>query len=285
MRAAVEHVHQAHGLSHRRGCRLLGVQRSTFRYKAKLNEKNQQLRKRIRELAEQRRRFGYRRLYLLLRREGEIVNHKRVQRLYRLEGLSLRIKKRKKRASHLRVVPPLPTRLNERWSVDFVQDWLTCGRRFRSFNVVDDFTRECLATEVDVSLTGKRISHVLERLCFLRGKPESIVLDNGPELAGKDLDAWAHQHGVKLLFIRPGKPVENAFIESFNGKMRDECLGQMHFFDLADARKKIEAWRIDYNRFRPHTSLGGMTPEEFAKQHDVMLTASNSDFRGSAVGQ
>jgi putative transposase len=284
-RQAVAYAHEEHGISHRRGCRLVSIQRSSFQYQPKTNEMNERLRKRMRELAELRRRFGYRRLHVLLRREGERVNHKRVQRLYRLDGLSLRLKKRKKRASQLRIVPPAPARINERWSVDFVSDSLVNGRRFRSFNVVDDLSRECLATEVDFSLTGKRVSRVLERLSIERGKPTSIVLDNGPELAGKDLDAWAHSQEVKLLFIRPGKPVENAFIESFNGKLRDECLNESLFVDLADARRQIESWRIDYNQFRPHSSLGNMTPDEFAKTQTVMIAASTNGSLRSSLAQ
>jgi putative transposase len=284
-RQAVVYAHEAHGISHRHGCRLVSLQRSSFQYRPKSNEMNDRLRRRMRELAEQRRRFGYRRLYVMLRREGEIVNHKRVQRLYRLEGLSLRIKKRKKRVSHLRVVPPPPVLVNERWSVDFVSDSLANGRRFRSFNVVDDLSRECLATEVDFSLTGLRVARVLDDLVLERGKPTTIVMDNGPELAGRDLDQWAHATGVNLLFIRPGRPVENAFVESFNGKLRDELLNETLFLDLADAKRRIESWRLDYNTNRPHSSLGIMTPAEFAKNHAVMLPASDSDFRGSVSAQ
>jgi putative transposase len=284
-RQAVAYAHETHGISHRHGCRLVSLQRSSFQYRSKGNEMNERLRRRMRELAEERRRFGYRRLYVMLRREGERVNHKRIQRLYRLEGLSLRTKKRKKRCSHLRVVPPPPVRLNERWSVDFVSDSLANGRRFRSFNVVDDLSRECLATEVDFSLTGKRVARVLDKLVTERGRPDGIVLDNGPELAGKDLDAWAHMTGVKLLFIRPGKPVENAYIESFNGKLRDELLNETMFLDLADARRRIESWRLDYNTNRPHSSLGLMTPSEFARSQNVVITATPRDFRGSQLAQ
>jgi putative transposase len=223
------------------------------------------LRERLREHAAQRPRFGYRRLTILLRRDGFSVNHKRIHRLYREEGLMVRRRKRKKLVAALRVLPDLPTRPNQRWSMDFTLDALWNGMRFRTLNVVDDYTRECLAIEVDGSLPGLRVARVLERLSEMRGLPEVITVDNGPEFAGKILDQWADRHGMKLHFIRPGKPVENAYIESFNGKFRDECLNQTMFTSLTEARHKIELWRLDYNRTRPHTSLGGATPEQFAQ--------------------
>lgn len=284
-RQAVVHAHAAHGISHRRGCRLVGIRRSSFQYRPKHNEFNEKLRKRLRELAEQRRRFGYRRLYVMIRRQGEAVNHKRIQRLYRLEGLSLRLRKRKKRSRHLRVVPPAPVRLNEEWSCDFTSDSLACGRRFRTFNVVDDFSRECLAVVADFSLTGERVSRILDEIITLRGKPIRIVLDNGPELAGTALDAWANKHAIDLDFITPGRPTENAYIESFNGKFRDECLNENLFINLAQARERIENWRADYNSARPHSSLGNMTPEEFAQNQQVMITSSGSEDLRLSVAQ
>jgi len=256
-------MREAHGLSERRACELVGIKRSGCRYSARQVELHG-LRGRLRALAQERRRFGYRRLTVLLRREGWPVNHKRVLRLYGQEGLAVRRRKRKRIGALERRQPfATPIRPNERWSMDFVSDALTDGRKFRSLNIVDDYNRECLATEVDTSLPGARVIRVLERLGELRGLPEGLVTDNGPEFAGQALDAWAYRRGVRLHFIDPGKPVQNAFIESFNGKMRDECLNEHWFATLVEARQTIEAWRRDYNEVRPHSSLGNRTPLEF----------------------
>ena len=252
----------AHRLSERRACELVGMKRSSYRY-ALRREEPAGLRGRLQALAQERRRFGYRRLTVLLRREGWPVNHKRVYRLYREAGLGVRRRKRKRIGALERQPLTLPTRRNERWSMDFVFDALTDGRRFRSLNIVDDFNRECLAAEVDTSIPGARVVRVLERLRDLRGVPEVLVADNGPEFAGQALDVWAYEQGVKLHFIEPGKPVQNAFIESFNGRMRDECLNEHWFMSLAEARETIESWRRDYNEVRPHSSLGNRTPQEF----------------------
>jgi putative transposase len=195
------------------------------------------------------------------------VNHKRVYRIYGEEGLMVRTKLRKKRASQLRPIAPKPTTRNERWSMDFVADTLLDGRRFRVLTVVDNFTRECPIIEAGISLTGKSVVEQLERLARGRGLPRSITVDNGSEFISKALDYWAYQHDVKLDFIRPGKPVENAFIESFNGRLRDECLNANIFVSIADAKQKLERWRQDYNENRPHSSIGDLTPNEFAKQH------------------
>lgn len=267
-REAAGLLRQELGLSERRSCRVLGVSRSLVQYTPR-PDRNGALRTRLKELAEARRRFGSPRLHVLLKREGWPVNHKRIERLYRQEGLSLRRKRRRKSASHLRVVLPGPCRVNERWSMDFVTDSLTSGRRFRSLTIVDDHSRESVAIEADFSLTGERVVRVLTRLSLTRGLPAVITVDNGPEFAGKTLDAWAYQKGVKLHFIRPGKPVENAYIESFNGRYRDECLNENVFRTLDEARYIIETWRCDYNRHRPHSSLGNLTPEEFANQDRV----------------
>lgn len=256
------------GLSERRACRLIGLDRSTHRYLPRMNQ-NGELRQRLRELAEQRRRFGYRRLHVLLRREGRVVNKKRVQRLYRLEGLSLRGRRRKKRRAGLRVALPIPAAANQRWSMDFMTDALADGRRFRLLNVVDDWTRECLAIEVGRSLTGRNVIAVLEQVATLRGYPSAIVSDNGPEFCSHAVDDWAHRRGIKLQFIRPGNPVENAFIESFNGKCRDECLNERLFITIEQARVAIETWRLDYNQVRPHSALGNLTPEDYANRARV----------------
>ena len=231
----------------------------------------------MRELAERRRRFGSPRIHVLLKREGLVINHKRTERIYHEEGLSLRIRKRKKRTAMTRMELPSPEKPNQRWSMDFVQDQLADSRRYRVLTIVDAFTRECPALEVDTSIGGKRVVRVLDRLAFLRGLPEAITIDNGPEFAGNALDEWAYRNNVKLDFIRPGKPIENAYIESFNGKLRDECLNDNWFLSLEDARKMIEAWRMDYNRQRPHSSLDNMTPCEFRENYDFSqgLTPGN----------
>jgi len=255
-------MREAHGLSERRACTLVGMKRSSCRYGVR-REELPGLRGRLRALAQERRRFGYRRLTVLLRRQGWAVNHKRVYRLYREEGLGVRRRKRKRIGAVERQPLTIPTRPNQRWSMDFVSDALTDGRKFRSLNIVDDYNRECLAAEVGTSLPGARVVRVLDRLRELRGLPEVLVTDNGPEFAGQALDAWAYQRGVRLHFIDPGKPVQNAFIESFNGKMRDECLNEHWFGTLGEARQTIEAWRRDYNEVRPHSSLGNRTPQEF----------------------
>jgi putative transposase len=204
-------------------------------------------------------------LTVLLRREGWPVNAKRVYRLYREEGLQVRTAKRAKRASHTRVPLPEPARANQRWSMDFVSDRFSDGRWFRILTVVDQYTRECLCTDADRSQTGEKVVEQMKRLVKLRGVPESITTDNGSEFAGQAMDAWAHSAGVKLDFIRPGRPVQNGYIESFNGRLRDECLNGEIFFSLADARAKLERWRRDYNQKRPHTALGDRTPAEFAE--------------------
>ena len=231
------------------------------------------LRHRLRELAGQRRRFGSPRLHVLLKREGLVVNHKRTERIYKEEGLALRRKRRRKRAAGTRVIIPAPERPNQKWSMDFVSDSVVTGRRFRALAIVDDYSRECPAIEVDTSLGGARVVNVLERLADMRGLPEVITVDNGPEFAGKALDEWAYRKGVKLNFIRPGKPIENAYAESFIGRLRDECLNENWFISLKDARDVIESWRMDYNEDRPHTSLGGLTPREYVENIAKTLTA------------
>jgi putative transposase len=253
---------------------LVVLARSSYYYRSH-ERKDEAYRTRLKELAETRPRFGYRRLHVLLRREGIPVNHKWTERVYREEGLALRRKRRRKLAGRLRV-PLLPSEEpNRRWSMDFVSESLVCGRRFRVLTVVDDCTRECPAMEVDSSLGGARIVQVLDRLEAERGLPEVIRTDNGPEFAGRAMDEWAYRKGVKLDFIRPGKPVENAYVESFNGKLRDECLNGHWFTTLQEARQIIENWRRDYNESRPHSSLGDLTPREFAKQQTGMVQTQN----------
>lgn len=252
-------------LSERRACGLIGVDRGSARYRPRGSDDGG-LRRRLRELALERRRFGYRRLHVLLVREGWPVNHKRVYRVYRAEGLRVEERKRKRRAARERVPLAAPVRANQGWSMDFMADALATGRRLRTLNIVDEYTREALVIEVDTSLPGARVVRVLEELKRQGRKPEWIVTDNGPEFTGNKLDQWAYENGVRLETIRPGRPMENGYIESFNGKMREECLNENWFTDLADARERIEAWRVDYNTQRPHSALGYQTPVEFAQR-------------------
>lgn len=262
------------GLSQRRACEAIMLARSSYYYHPEESQDGE-LRNRLRELAQKRPRFGYRRLHILLRREGYHVNHKWTERVYHEEGLALRRKRRRKLAGGLRVPLMVSQKPNQRWSMDFVSDSLACGRKIRVLTVVDDYTRECPAMEVDTSLGGLRVTRLLDRLAQTRGLPEVLRTDNGPEFAGKALDEWAYRKGVRLDFIQPGKPVENAYVESFNGKLRDECLNGHWFMTLQEARKIIEDWRRDYNESRPHSSLGNLTPEEFAGQQTEMVQIQN----------
>jgi len=261
---AVSHIRERLGLSERKACILTGISTSVYRYQSKPCN-DEQLRKRLRDLAEQRKRFGSPRLHILLKREGLVINHKRTERLYHEEGLALQRKRRRKGAAGARVILPPSRRVNERWSMDFVTDSLVTGRRFRALTIIDDYSRECPAIEVDTSLGGRRVVGVLDRLAETRGLPEVITIDNGPEFTSRALDEWAYRHGVKLNFIRPGKPIENAYAESFNGRFRDECLNTNWFITIKHVRDIIEEWRKDYNEVRPHSSLKGATPKEYAE--------------------
>jgi len=256
---------EQHSISERRVCRLLRLARGTKRYQPRRQADEAELRQRLRELATERPRFGYRRLGALLEREGRRVNHKRVHRLYRADGLSLRRKKRKRLR---RSAPPevVLTGGNQRWSMDFVSDAIAGLRPFRVFALVADYTRECLALEADTSLSGERVKRVLDRVATERGRPGAVLSDNGPEFTARVLEAWSLENRVRRDFIEPGKPQQNAYVESFNGRLREECLNTQWFTSLADARRKLEAWRMDYNGARPHSSLGYRTPLEFAQQ-------------------
>jgi putative transposase len=262
-RVAVGVLMTERGLGVTRACGLVDISRSLYRYRSRRPD-SAALRTRIEEIAAVKRRYGYRRVYLRLRREGWEVNRKRVYRLYRDAGLAVRRRKRKRVGPFERKPLPKPTAANLSWSMDFVADGLIGGRRLRCLTIVDDCTRECLVIEVDTSITGVRVQGVLEHLADTRDLPKSITVDNGPEFDGQVLDQWAYRSSVQLSFIRPGKPNENAYIESFNGKFRDECLNEHWFISLAHARRVIEAWRIEYNTERPHSSLGNLTPQEFA---------------------
>lgn len=272
-RAVAQYFRDGFRVSERRACRVAGVARSSYRYRRVADDQTA-LRLRLRDLAATRVRYGYRRLHVLLRREGWKVNHKRVYRLYREEGLSIRVKRRKKLASAPRVLPAPATRPLERWSLDFLADSLADGRRFRVLTIVDNVSRVSPAIEVGVSLTGERVVGVLERLQRTTGTPARIAVDNGPEFVSKALDAWAYRNGVQLEFSRPGKPTDNAFAESFNGHFRAECLDCHWFASLEEARHTIEAWRRDYNTKRPHRALGQQTPTAWMTQQELLLEAT-----------
>lgn len=272
---AANYLVEVCSLSKRRACRLVGVKRSVLGYRRR-PDRNVRVKARMLELAHQKPRYGYRRLYLLLKREGFSINRKRVERLYCEENLCLRRKKPKKHKISLRVVKPRAITRNEAWSMDFVSDSLNNGRRFRALTIIDNHTRESPMIEVGFNLTGHHISRALSMLAQKHGKPKFITVDNGPEFISKALNAWAHENEVKLDFIDKGKPTQNAFIESFNGRFRDECLNQTIFFTINDAKGKIEAWRKEYNQERPHSSLKDMTPNEFANQEKSCRQRTNA---------
>jgi putative transposase len=262
-KAVVSYTQKSYPVSERRACRLFRLSRSVSRYK-NLRTDDPEVIFRIKDLAERRRRFGYRRLFTLLKREGISMNQKKFRRIYKDQRLSLKIRKGRKIRSMPRAPITPPTSCNQRWSMDFVSDSLgPTGRKFRTLTVVDDFTRECVLLYADFSIPGLTVTRELDSVGKL---PKIFNIDNGSEFTGKVMDQWAHEKVIKLDFIRPGKPNENAFIESFNGKFRDECLNENWFIGLEDARRTIEEWRIDYNENRPHSSLGDLTPKEFAAQ-------------------
>jgi transposase InsO family protein len=250
-------------MSQRRACEVIGADRTTVRYRSRRPDDGA-MRTRMRELAAERRRFGYRRLHVLLRLEGYVVNRKKTQRLYREEGLMVRRRRGRRRATGLRASLATVALPNERWSLDFVHDQFTSGRRFRILNIVDDATRECLAAIADTSISGKRVVRELEAVVTRRGQPKVIVSDNGTELTSNAVLAWSGAHCIGWHYIAPGKPMQNGFVESFNGRMRDELLNETLFFDLAHARADIARWIADYNHRRPHSALGYQTPAAFA---------------------
>jgi putative transposase len=275
---------KSRGISERRACAYAALHRSTSRYNSK-RDPRPELVSRIRELAAERPRYGYRRLHVLLRRDAQWadVNRKLLYRLYRQEGLAVRRRKRKQLRMPRPAPLPLPSRPNERWAMDFVHDYLTDGRRLRTLNVVDTCTRECLAIEVDLSLTGERVARVLDALLWKYGLPRAITVDNGPEFISNALDRWAHAHGVELHFIQPGKPTQNAFVESFNGKFRDEFLSQGRWPTVARARVEAELFRVDYNDVRPHSALANSTPSAFAAVARRSLTHPAGGSLGEAA--
>ena len=249
--------------SQARACALVGLSTKTYRYASRRGS-DAAIRSRLRELAHERRRFGYRRLHLLLSREGTMLNRKKLYRLYKEERLTVRKRGGRKRALGTRAPMAVPQGINQRWSLDFVSDALIDGRRFRVLGVIDEFSRECLALVADNSLSGIRVSRELDRIAELRGRPCLIVSDNGTELTSNAILAWQEKRKVAWHYIAPGKPMQNGFAESFFGRFRDECLNEHLFGSLRQARQIIESWRLDYNNERPHTSLDGLTPAEFA---------------------
>lgn len=249
--------------SQRRACVLVGLAPKVYRYRTRRAD-DCVLRTRLLALAAHRRRFGYRRLHLLLRREGFVVNHKKLYRIYREEKLVVRKRSGRKRALGVRAPLAVPMARNQRWSLDFVSDALADGRRFRTLTIVDDFTRECLALVADTSLSGVRVARELDALMKVRGRPQTIVSDNGTELTSLAMLRWQQETGVAWHYIQPGKPQQNGFVESFNGRLRDELLNETLFRSLSHARELMADWRDDYNDCRPHTSLNGLTPNEFA---------------------
>ncbi len=252
-------------IARRRACELVRLNRSSYYYESQAKDQTH-LRLRLRDLAQARVRYGYRRLHVLLAREGFKVNHKRVYRIYSQEGLSLRFKRSKKRIAQARAPLSAAEAPNERWSMDFMSDRLSDGRRFRILTLVDNFSRVSPALEVGFSLSGKHVAAVLDRLAASRVKPKILHVDNGPEFVSRALDDWAHRHDVKLDFSRPGKPTDNPFIEAFNGRLRAECLDQHWFASIEEARCTLEQFRTEHNQERPHTALGMKTPEQFVAE-------------------
>ncbi|MBM7323482.1 IS3 family transposase [Agrobacterium sp. S2] len=277
-RKAVAHLMDHHQMSERRACKAMGSCRMTIRYETGRSD-DHDLRERMKALAHERRRFGYRRLHVLLRREGDLVNHRRLFRLYREEKLTVRKRGGRKRAIGTRAPMLIPTAANDRWSLDFVSDQLTDGRRFRVLTVVDDCTRECLGLVPDTSLSGLRVAHELDRIIERRGKPKMIVSDNGSKFTSNAILHWADRAKMEWHYIAPGNPIQNAFIESFNGRLRDELLNETLFSSLTHARSALLNWRSDYNDHRPHSGLGWMTPAEFAQtinpRRDAVLRSRN----------
>ena len=280
LKATVEQVREKYAFSERRACRVMTMAVTTYRYRSLRTD--EPLRTRLVELAREKPRFGYRRLHVLLQRSGEQVNHKRLHRMYREAGLAIR---RKKRKHCVREGKPLLVRTsaNQEWALDFVHDAVECGRTIRVLGVVDAYTRECLALEVDTSFASRRVTRVLEAIVAERGQPQAIRCDNGPELTSRHFLAWCVERQIELVHIQPGKPMQNGRVESFNGRLREECLNLSWFQNLFDARRKIAAWRTEYNEERPHSSLGYKTPKEFAAQAASSYTAEREARDSNAV--
>lgn len=263
-RRLVGYLRDVYGISQRRACRVVPISRKAIRYCPQRPIRDAALVARMKQLGEKYPRYGYLMLHELLRRERLVVNRKRTYRLYSELGMQVRTKRRKKLVRP-RIPLEVPQRANERWSLDFVHDQLSDSRRIRVLNIVDDYSRVCVGQLVDLSISGQRMANFLDDLASTRGLPKRIVMDNGPEMTSKAMFMWSQRTGVKLHFIQPGKPTQNAFVESFNGRFRDGCLNQQWFVSVADAREIIDAWRVDYNQVRPHSSLNYRPPAEYEK--------------------
>ena len=263
-REAVAHLRSVHEVSQRRACSVVAADRSSVRYRS-VRPDDGAIRERLQALAASRRRFGYRRLHLLLDREGVHLNHKKLRRLYAEERLQVRRRGGRKRALGTRAPMAVPDGPNQRWSLDFVHDAMADGRRLRILTVVDDYSRECLALVVDTSLSGQRVARELDAVIARRSRPATIVSDNGTEFTSMAILRWAQEGRIAWHYIAPGKPNQNAFVESFNGRLRDELLNETLFVSLAQARTALAAWQEDYNTVRPHSALGNMSPAHYAK--------------------
>ncbi|MEM7210569.1 MAG: IS3 family transposase [Pseudomonadota bacterium] len=282
-RNAVDWAMNEKGCSQRQACALAGIDPRVYRRRSSQSEAAE-LRARRKGLASERRRFGYRRLHILLKREGWVVNWKRLYRIYKQEELTVRKRGGRKRAVGTRAPMTIPQGPNQRWSLDFVSDSLIWGHRFRVLCVIDDFSRECLATVVDTSLSGHRVAHELDRIAKMRGYPRMVVSDNGTELTSNAMLKWQEDRKVEWHCIAPGKPMQNGFVESFNGKLRDECLNENQFKSLRHARESIADWRNDYNHYRPHTSLDGLTPCEYANRSKEGQSLNRANLQTRTLG-
>ena len=281
-REAVAHLQASLGMSERRACRVVGADRKSMRYRSTRPD-DADVRMRLRDLAQQRRRFGYRRLHILLRRDGVLINRKKTQRLYTEEGLTVRKRRSRRRAVGARAAPPVVALPNQRWSLDFVHDQMACGRRFRVLNIVDDVTRECLRAVPDTSISGRRVVRELADLIAERGNPGMIVSDNGTELTSNAVLAWCGEAGITWHYIAPGRPMQNGYVESFNGRMRDELLNETLFLGLDHVRCAIADWIADYNAERPHSSLGYATPAAYAAELEKQRAASVQPVASTAL--
>ena len=275
---AAEYLQTGYKVGLTRACGLIRISRSSYRYQSRRGD-DSLLRLAIRQKAQQRKRWGYRRLQVLLQRDGYLDNHKRIYRIYREEGLQVRKRRRRRVRTKRSFELKASERANQRWSMDFMHDSTASGRKLRILNVVDDYTREAIWMEVSTSISGAHVTRVLDQLIELRGKPESLLTDNGPEFTGSALDAWTYQQKITHQFIQPGKPNQNAYVESFNGKVRDECLNEHWWRTVDHARYEIENWREDYNTVRPHSSLNNQTPEAFAEKSRAPLGGQRSNNR------
>jgi len=267
---------EEHQLSERRACSLVGLSRDSCRNPPQSDQLTRDLGERIVDIAHVRRRFGYRRIHDLLRSEFPGVNHKRVYRLYKNANLAVRRRKKVKRPPNERVPLQIARKVNDVWSMDFVSDSLSNGRRIKCLTVADDFSHECVDIAVDFGISGQYVTRLLDQAAIFRGYPVAVRTDNGPEFTSRAFLAWTSLHGIRHILIQPGRPMQNGYIESFNGKFRDECLNEQWFQSLSQARDCIAEWRKDYNEVRPHSSLGRIPPAQFAQQQRIQIFATDS---------